>query len=201
MTGAAGSSAAGDSFPLPFSAASGEGERDGDDSGTTAGVADFAFLTISRGLSEKWKCVFSNLVPPRTAFSAMELVELGILVIVVLKARDLKDPHSFSNPLATVSLSNNSVAFSSPVDPRGGQTPVWDYECRFTVWQSLGNPALITISVYSDAEEEDRKLGTAQVSLENWPANESANANEFDAWVQLVDQGKPAGEVFLEMTF
>lgn len=125
----------------------------------------------------------------------MELVELGILVVVVLKARDLKDPHTFSksDPLAAISLSNSAIAFTTHTDARGGQTPVWDYECRFTVWQSLG-PAEITISVYSDAEEEHRKIGTAKVKLEHW--------KEFDDWVDLVDsRGNPAGEVFLEMTF
>lgn len=126
-------------------------------------------------------------------------MELGILVVVVLKARDLKDPHSLSNsgPLAAISLSNSAVAFTTPVDR--GSNPVWDYECRFTVWQEeiARNPAIITVSVYSGAEEEDRKLGTASIKLENW------TDNQFDDWVDLIDsEGNSDGQqVFLEMTF
>ena len=51
---------------------------------------------------------------------------IGTLIVVVLKARNLRDKHSFSkqDPFAKVAISG--IAQQTKIDKRGGQHPLWD---------------------------------------------------------------------------
>lgn len=53
-----------------------------------------------------------------------ERTEIGLLVVVVLKAQHLHDPHHFSkqDPFVEVEVSNSERA-RTRVDPDGGQQP------------------------------------------------------------------------------
>ncbi|KAH9989443.1 C2 domain-containing protein, partial [Russula vinacea] len=123
--------------------------------------------------------------------------ELGTLVIVVLKAQHLIDNHTFykQDPYAKLSLSG--IAKQTPVDPKGGQHPVWDAELRFPISKdpSTSNRTL-TVSVFSEEKKDDELLGEGTVDI-----SETLKTGEFDDWVPLSLKGSQRGEVYLEMTF
>ncbi|KAI0303603.1 hypothetical protein B0F90DRAFT_1302076 [Multifurca ochricompacta] len=122
---------------------------------------------------------------------------LGTLVIVVLKAQHLIDNHKFykQDPYAKLSLSGASK--QTPVDPKGGQHPVWDAELRFPISRdpSKSNRTL-SVSVFSEEKKDDELLGEATVDID-----ETLKTGEFDDWVPLSLKGTQRGEVYLEMTF
>ena len=57
--------------------------------------------------------------------------ELGTLVVVVLKARNLRDKHSFYKQDVYAKITINGVTKKTAVEVKGGQHPVWDEELRF----------------------------------------------------------------------
>ena len=102
--------------------------------------------------------------------------ELGTLVIVILKAQHLIDNHTFykQDPYAKLSLSG--IAKQTPVDPKGGQHPVWDAELRFPISKdpSTSNRTL-TVSVFSEEKKDDELLGEGTVDI-----SETLKTGEFD---------------------
>ena len=139
--------------------------------------------------------------------------ELGTLVIVVLKAQHLLDNHTFYKQDPYVKLSLSGATKQTPVDPKGGQHPVWDAELRFPISRdpSKSNRTL-TISVFSEEKKEDELLGEATLDI-----TDTLKSGEFDGashlflcccrlkvridWVPLSLKGTQRGDVFLEMTF
>ncbi|KAI0300731.1 C2 domain-containing protein, partial [Russula brevipes] len=125
--------------------------------------------------------------------------ELGTLVIVVLKGQNLIDNHTFykQDPYAKLTLSGATK--QTPVDPKGGQHPVWDTELRFPISRdpSKSNRTL-TISVFSAEKKEDELLGEGTVDI-----TDTLKSGEFDGtdWVPLSLKGTQRGEAYLEMTF
>ena len=140
--------------------------------------------------------------------------ELGTLVIVVLKAQHLIDNHTFykQDPYAKLSLSGATK--QTPVDPKGGQHPVWDAELRFPISKdpSKSNRTL-TVSVFSEEKKEDELLGEGTIDI-----TDTLKSGEFDGaptfslpscrglnmvidWVPLSLKGTQRGDVYLEMTF
>lgn len=59
--------------------------------------------------------------------------ELGTLVVVILKAKNLHDRHSFykQDPFTQITL--DGVTHKTEPDVKGGQHPEWDQEFRFIV--------------------------------------------------------------------
>ena len=87
---------------------------------------------------------------------------------------------------------------------RGGQTPFWDAETRFVLYE--GNTrtgpevnATINLSVLDENETRPELIGTVEIDLR--PAYNSPPNVGYDRWHKLSYQGKYAGEVFLEITF
>ncbi len=140
--------------------------------------------------------------------------ELGTLVIVVLKAQHLIDNHTFykQDPYAKLSLSGATK--QTPVDPKGGQHPVWDVELRFPISRdpSKSNRTLV-ISVFSEEKKDDELLGEGTIDI-----TDTLKSGEFDGaptfslasccglntvidWVPLSLKGTQRGDVYLEMTF
>ncbi|KAI9457134.1 C2 domain-containing protein, partial [Russula earlei] len=123
--------------------------------------------------------------------------ELGTLVIVVLKAQHLIDNHTFykQDPYAKLSLSGGTK--QTPVDPKGGQHPVWDAELRFPISKDPSKSnRTITISVWSQEKKDDELLGEGSLDI-----TDTLKCGEFDDWVPLSLNGTQRGEVYLEMTF
>jgi Ca2+-dependent lipid-binding protein len=102
--------------------------------------------------------------------------ELGTLVIVVLKAQHLLDNHTFYKQDPYVKLSLSGATKQTPVDPKGGQHPVWDAELRFPISKdpSKSNRTL-NISVFSEEKKEDELLGEATVDI-----TDTLKSGEFD---------------------
>ncbi|KAF7424256.1 hypothetical protein PC9H_009562 [Pleurotus ostreatus] len=123
---------------------------------------------------------------------------LGTLIIVVLKAKNLPDPHSFykSDVYTQVSLNNESK--STPVDVKGGQHPVWDAELRFPVMKdSAAKFRELKVSCWSKEPRTDEKLGEGKIDI-----TETLKTGEFDDWISLsTPEAGVRGDVYLEMTF
>lgn len=140
--------------------------------------------------------------------------ELGTLVIVVLKAQHLIDNHTFYKQDPYVKLSLSGATKQTPVDPKGGQHPVWDAELRFPISRDPSkNNRTLTISVFSEEKKDDELLGEGTVDI-----TDTLKSGEFDGappfslpscytlnieidWAPLSLKGTQRGEVYLEMTF
>jgi Ca2+-dependent lipid-binding protein len=112
---------------------------------------------------------------------------LGTLVIVVLKGQHLIDNHTFykQDPYAKLTLSGATK--QTPVDPKGGQHPVWDAELRFPISKdpSKSNRTL-TVSVFSEEKKDDSFLGEGTVDITN-----TLKTGEFDGTSPFLSPGLP----------
>ncbi|KAK7685697.1 hypothetical protein QCA50_011041 [Cerrena zonata] len=86
--------------------------------------------------------------------------ELGTLVIVVLKARNLRDKHSFYKQDVYSKITINGITKKTAVEVKGGQHPVWDEEIR--------------IPISTDTSEKARTLYASVVLLNLAEMNPSA---------------------------
>ncbi|GAA6016656.1 hypothetical protein JCM8202_006119 [Rhodotorula sphaerocarpa] len=126
-----------------------------------------------------------------------ERTEIGLLVVVVLKAQHLHDPHHFSkqDPFVEVEVSNSERA-RTRVNPDGGQQPAWDEEFRIPVFAVAGETEqfLHVRAMRQEREGDDELIGEAKVLLDgSW--------TEYDEWVAVKQDGKYRGEVYLELTW
>ncbi|KAJ8295547.1 Merlin [Rhodotorula toruloides] len=121
--------------------------------------------------------------------------ELGMLVVVVLKAQHLADPHRFSKQDPLVELEYDSRRERTQVDKGGGQTPLWDEEFRFRIFEAEGEQQYLHVRVMREERKDEVELiGEAKILVDgSW--------REFDEWVQVKEGGKYRGEVYLEATF
>jgi hypothetical protein len=93
-------------------------------------------------------------------------LELGVLVVVILKARNLNDKHSFYKQDAYAQASLNGNVQRTPVDVRGGQHPVWDAEIRFPVMKATGEKQrILEVSCWAKEHKTDDILGTYDTIL------------------------------------
>ncbi|KAJ3572554.1 hypothetical protein NP233_g3008 [Leucocoprinus birnbaumii] len=123
--------------------------------------------------------------------------ELGTLIVVVLKARNLIDRHSFYKQDVFAQATLNGTAKKTPVDIKGGQHPVWDAELRFSVDKAVSEKTRkIEVSCFSKESRSDDLLGRGTVDI-----SETLQTGEFDDWVSLDIDGVVRGDVYLEMTF
>jgi Ca2+-dependent lipid-binding protein len=101
---------------------------------------------------------------------------LGTLVVVVLKAQNLIDNHTFykQDPYAQVTYNGNIQ--KTPVDPKGGQHPVWDTEIRFPILSDVaGTKKVLSVACYSQEKKQDMLLGEGEVDI-----SETLRSGEFD---------------------
>jgi Ca2+-dependent lipid-binding protein len=104
--------------------------------------------------------------------------ELGTLVVVVLKARNLRDNHSFwkQDVYATVSLGGTKK--TTKTDVKGGQHPTWDDEVRLPVLApDAGAKDVRTLEVccWSVEHKQDEMLGKGTVDI-----SDTLKTGEFD---------------------
>ncbi|KAI0043241.1 hypothetical protein FA95DRAFT_1524413 [Auriscalpium vulgare] len=123
---------------------------------------------------------------------------LGTLVVVVLKARNLIDNHTFykQDPYAKLQLSGASK--QTEPDLKGGQHPVWDAELRFPISKDASDKKnrILTIQCYSKERKDDQLLGEGQLDIA-----ETLRTGEFDDWIPLQLGSAQRGDIYLEMTF
>ncbi|KAL5526317.1 hypothetical protein ACEPAF_8040 [Sanghuangporus sanghuang] len=123
--------------------------------------------------------------------------ELGVLVVVVLKARNLPDKHTFSkqDPYTVIQL--GPFKEKTKIDKRGGQHPVWDEDLHLKVLsQETKENRTLKVSCYAKESKGDELIGAGEIDIK-----ETLKTGEFDDWVKLEIDGVYRGEVYLEMTF
>lgn len=121
----------------------------------------------------------------------------GHLRIVVLKARHLQNRRKLEKQNPYVTLRIGHIVETTSVDYRGGQTPIWDDECRFELTPDLEPVLQLAIL------DETKKTPTlvAEKKIDITPAFERPPDIGYDKWYTVEYAGKEAGEIFLEMTF
>ncbi|PFH53188.1 hypothetical protein AMATHDRAFT_138240, partial [Amanita thiersii Skay4041] len=122
---------------------------------------------------------------------------IGTLIVVVLKAKNLHDKHSFykQDVFAEVKLSGTTKR--THVDIKGGQHPVWDEELRFPVIKSSSEKnRKLQVACYAKEPRSEDILGKGTVNITGM-----LKTGEFDDWVELETNGTIRGEIYLEMTF
>lgn len=122
--------------------------------------------------------------------------EIGTLVLVVDRGKNLPNRKTMGkqNPYCAARLGKE--ARKTEVDKRGGQTPRWDQELRFTVHDSPDYYKL-KISVFNEDKKTDL-IGEAWVELEHII---TPGGGKGDLWQGLTCKGKYAGELRLELTY
>ncbi|KAI3613803.1 calcineurin temperature suppressor cts1 [Moniliophthora roreri] len=122
--------------------------------------------------------------------------EIGTLIVVVLKARNLNDKHFYKQDVyATISL--NGVKKTTKTDVKGGQHPVWDDELRFPVMKNDSTKfRMLETACYSKERRDDDLLGEGKVDI-----SDTLQSGEFDEWVPLQVNGVARGDIYLEMTY
>ncbi|GAA6064688.1 hypothetical protein JCM10212_001607 [Sporobolomyces blumeae] len=122
--------------------------------------------------------------------------ELGLVVLVILKAQHLPDPHHFSkqDPFCVAQLGEEPPV-QTRVDRGGGQHPLWDEEFRLKLYEVEGEPQILNLKVMRQERPDDAELiGEGNVLIDGtW--------KEFDEWIELKKDGKYAGEVYVEITY
>ena len=101
--------------------------------------------------------------------------ELGTLVVVVLKARNLPDDHFYKQDVyTTVTLQGHTK--KTKVDVKGGQRPEWDEELRFTLTDSTSASAKkMEIACWSKEARQDSVVGKGEIDVSN-----TLRTGEFD---------------------
>ncbi|KAI0091309.1 C2 domain-containing protein, partial [Irpex rosettiformis] len=122
--------------------------------------------------------------------------ELGTLVVVVLKARNLPDDHFYKQDVYT-KLTLQGSTKKTGVDVKGGQRPEWDEELRFTVTENATQSAKkLEISCWSKESRQDTLVGKGEVDI-----SDTLRTGEFDDWVPLSTDKGQRGDIYLEMTW
>ncbi|OAL71765.1 hypothetical protein A7D00_3795 [Trichophyton violaceum] len=122
--------------------------------------------------------------------------EIGTLVAVIDRAKNLPNRKTMGkqNPYCAARLGKE--AKKTETDMRGGQTPKWDQELRFTVHSSPDYYQL-KLSVFNDDKKTDL-IGETWVDLKNVIV---PGGGQNDLWHNLQCKGKYAGELRMELTY
>ncbi|KAI1491800.1 hypothetical protein F5X96DRAFT_692947 [Biscogniauxia mediterranea] len=122
--------------------------------------------------------------------------EIGTLVLIVDRAKNLPNRKTIGkqDPYAAARLGKE--AKKTTTDIRGGQTPKWDQELRFTVHDSPDYYQL-KLSVFNDDKKTDL-IGETWIDLRDIVVQ---GGGQSDQWHSLNCKGKYAGEIRIEITY
>ncbi|KAJ4154008.1 hypothetical protein LMH87_010472 [Akanthomyces muscarius] len=121
---------------------------------------------------------------------------IGTLVAVVDRAKNLPNRKTIGKQDPYCAARLGKEAKKTTTDIRGGQTPKWDQELRFTVHDSSDYYQL-KISIFTDDKKTDL-VGEAWIDLKTIIV---PGGGQADVWQSLSCKGKYAGEIRLEITF
>ncbi|EKM58259.1 uncharacterized protein PHACADRAFT_252455 [Phanerochaete carnosa HHB-10118-sp] len=107
--------------------------------------------------------------------------ELGTLVVVVLKARNLPDKHSFYKQDVFAQVTLQGTTKKTQTDIKGGQHPVWDEELRFSVVDQGKKPIVMEVSCWSKESRTDDVVGKGELDI-----SETLRTGEFDGELVLL---------------
>ncbi|KAK4670604.1 uncharacterized protein QC763_213260 [Podospora pseudopauciseta] len=122
--------------------------------------------------------------------------EIGTLVLVVDRAKNLPNRKTIGKQDPYCAARLGKEAKKTSTDIRGGQTPRWDQELRFTVHDSPDYFQL-KVSVFND-DKKTELIGEAWIDLRDIIVD---GGGQSDQWHQLQCRGKYAGELRLELTY
>ncbi|KFX94336.1 hypothetical protein V490_04397, partial [Pseudogymnoascus sp. VKM F-3557] len=122
--------------------------------------------------------------------------EIGTLVIIVDRAKNLPNRKSIGKQDPYCAARLGKEAKKTNTDRRGGQTPKWDQELRFTVHDSPDYYQL-KVSVFNDDKKTDL-IGESWVNLQDIIV---PGGGQNDLWHTLNCRGKYAGEIRIEITY
>ncbi|EEP81280.1 predicted protein [Uncinocarpus reesii 1704] len=122
--------------------------------------------------------------------------QIGTLVAIIDRAKNLPNRKTMGkqNPYCACRLAKE--AKKTDTDMRGGQTPKWDQELRFTVHESPDYYQL-KVSVFNDDKKTDL-IGETWVDLKSVII---PGGGQSDSWHSLSCKGKYAGELRIELTY
>ncbi|KAK2797439.1 hypothetical protein FQN51_008472 [Onygenales sp. PD_10] len=121
---------------------------------------------------------------------------IGTLVTIIDRAKNLPNRKSMGkqNPYCACRLGKE--AKKTNTDMRGGQTPKWDQELRFTVHESPDYYQL-KVSIFNDDKKTDL-IGETWIDLKNVVIQ---GGGQNDLWHSLQYKGKYAGDIRIELTY
>ncbi|ORY65334.1 uncharacterized protein BCR38DRAFT_465809 [Pseudomassariella vexata] len=122
--------------------------------------------------------------------------EIGTLVLIADRAKNLPNRKTIGKQDPYCAARLGKEAKKTTTDIRGGQTPKWDQELRFTVHDSPDYYQL-KISIFNDDKKTDL-IGETWVDLRDVIV---PGGGQNDQWQTLNFKGKYAGEVRIEVTF
>ncbi|KAI9892790.1 MAG: hypothetical protein M1814_001210 [Vezdaea aestivalis] len=122
--------------------------------------------------------------------------EIGDLVVIVDKAKNLPNRKTMGKQDPYCACRLGKEAKKTTTDRRGGQTPRWDQELRFTVHESPDYNQ-IKVTVFNDDKKTDL-IGETWVNLDSVIV---PGGGQSDLWHNLQFKGKYAGEIRIEMTY
>lgn len=101
--------------------------------------------------------------------------ELGTLVVVVLKARNLPDNHFYKQDVYT-KVTLQGTTKQTRTELKGGQHPEWDDELRFPVVEKSGSKTFtMEITCWSKEPRRDDVVGKGELDI-----TETLRTGEFD---------------------
>ncbi|KAF7555852.1 hypothetical protein G7046_g6455 [Stylonectria norvegica] len=131
-------------------------------------------------------------------FAAMSVdgPEIGTLVAIVDRAKNLPNRKTIGKQDPYCAARLGKEAKKTTTDIRGGQTPKWDQELRFTVHDSPDYYQL-KVSIFTDDKRTDL-IGESWIDLRGIIVS---GGGQRDIWQGLTCRGKYAGEIRIEITF
>ncbi|KNG50996.1 c2 domain-containing protein [Stemphylium lycopersici] len=121
---------------------------------------------------------------------------IGTLVVIMDRARNLPNKRTMGKQDPYCAARLGKEAKKTKTDKRGGQTPKWDQELRFTVHDSPDYNRL-KVSVFND-DKKTELIGEAYANLHSVI---TPGGGQSDEWLGLNCKGKYAGEIRMEITY
>ncbi|PSR98957.1 hypothetical protein BD289DRAFT_458718 [Coniella lustricola] len=121
---------------------------------------------------------------------------IGTLVLIVDRAKNLPNRKTIGKQDPYCAARLGKEAKKTTTDVRGGQTPRWDQELRFTVHDGPDYFQL-KLSVFND-DKKTELIGEAWIDLRDIII---PGGGQNDLWQGLTCRGKYAGDVRIEITF
>ncbi|KAL8803260.1 MAG: hypothetical protein Q9182_003291 [Xanthomendoza sp. 2 TL-2023] len=122
--------------------------------------------------------------------------EIGTLVVIVDRAKNLPNRKAMGKQDPYCAARLGKEAKKTETDKRGGQTPRWDQELRFTVHESPDYYQL-KVSVFND-DKRTELIGETRIGLEDIII---PGGGQNDTWHHLNCKGRFAGEIRIELTY
>ncbi|KAI0998544.1 hypothetical protein K3495_g9651 [Podosphaera aphanis] len=122
--------------------------------------------------------------------------EIGTLVVIVDRAKNLPNRKTIGKQDPYCAARLGKEAKKTETDRRGGQTPRWDQELRYTVHDSPDYYQL-KVSIFNDDKKTDL-IGETWVDLKDVII---PGGGQNDLWHNLNCKGKYAGEIRVEITY